>query len=330
MESVAQAIRRRDWFLRRRDLLALGYRDADIRAALARKEIFRVRHGWFSVPDAPAKAILAVRTGGRLTGFAALESYGLRVPIREVVDVVVKPTACRLRSPIDKRRRLKKGEGVRVHWNADEYYVSRWRVSLEDALLHILKTETREIAIACASAIMRYKRWSKRRMAAVFRRAFQRSKPWEDLVSDKDDSQGETETRLRYLDAGLEVVSQPSVEGAGRFDFRVGPNSYVEVDGAQHDPLWTGEGESSWDHDFTRVTVAAISGKRTLRFNYRMLNRHWDQCLAATLRMVDDDIELEERRKARPAVPRAAAAALVARRRRARASPRKRQPASRV
>jgi len=43
---MERIIRHRGWFLRRRDLLALGYTDAGLRAALGVRRIFRVRQGW--------------------------------------------------------------------------------------------------------------------------------------------------------------------------------------------------------------------------------------------------------------------------------------------
>src|SRR5690606_10386658 len=114
--------------------------------------------------------------GGRVTGLAALESYGLRVPRRAVTDIAVPRNSCRLRRPDDRRERLYGAEGrhpqlslagsLRIHW-VDEHQVTpadgvdpfggtAWRVSPDDALLVILRTEPRHIAIACCSAVMRY------------------------------------------------------------------------------------------------------------------------------------------------------------------------------
>src|SRR5690554_2894244 len=116
MESVSRAIRRHGMFLRRRDLLGLGYLDRHIRYELGQRRIFRVRQGWYSVPDAPESAVLAVRVGGRLTGVSALETYGLRVPRRPQLHVAVPVGACRLRKPLDRYRRLTTRDPVRVHW----------------------------------------------------------------------------------------------------------------------------------------------------------------------------------------------------------------------
>lgn len=285
----------------------MGYSDAQLRAALASQSIFRVRQGWYSVPDAPEAAIRAVRVGGRLTGIAALESYGLRVPRRELTDLAVPANACRLRDQRDRTRRLT-GDGVRIHWT--EHRGARrgsvWPFPLDDALLVVLCGESRDVAVACASAVMRYRGWSTERLERVFRRAHSAARSWLSLVSDQDDSHGETLVRLWYRDAGVWCESQPRIGNGRRLDFRVGPNTYVEVDGAQHDPSWTGEGGSSHHTDIVTDVYVASKGGRVLRFDYAMLYGAWEQCLAATRRAVADDIELEARRERDPVVPRRA------------------------
>ena len=306
MESVAQCIQRSGMFLRRRDLLARGYRDADIRRSLATRRIFRVRQGWYSVPSAPEPAIRAVRVGGRLTGVSALETYGLRVPLRDHVDVAVPENACRLRRPGQRREALRPSDGIRVHWSDSrrEQHASRWRVTLDDALLAVLVLESRDVAIACASAVMRYKRWSPARLRAVFARAPQRVHCWFALVSALDDSHGETFVRLRFRDAGIWFEQQPAVEGVGRLDFRVSPHVYIEVDGGQHDPSWSGEGGSTYEHDHDRDAELAARNGRSLRWTYRQLYSRWPQCVAALEAAVADDLELIARRMQHPAPPR--------------------------
>jgi hypothetical protein len=307
VDGVEQTIRALGMFARRRDLMQRGFGDSQIRAALSAHRIFRVRQGWFSVPDAPDNAVAAVRVGGKLTGVAALASYGLRVPRRESIDVVVPRGACRLRSPTDRTAPLATSERVRIHWT-DDPYVGRqdspWRVSLDDAILFLLKSESRDIAIACCSAVARYKRWRPRRVAAVFARAPHRAAGWLPLVCALDDSHGETFVRLWLTDAGIPWESQPRYPGVGRIDGRVSPNVYVEIDGAQHDPDWTGETPSTYGLDHDRDATVAIGGGTVLRYVYRQLYSDWARCLAAIGRARDDDLELIARREQRPAPPR--------------------------
>jgi very-short-patch-repair endonuclease len=306
MDPIERSIRRGGLFLRRRDLLAQGFTDRDIKAALGRHRIFRVRQGWYSVPDAPEPAIRAVRVGGRLTSISALESYGLRVPRQTRVHVAVKGTASRLRRPDDRRRRLDRHDEVRVHWiDRRDAGGNAWRVSLEDALLAVLVEESREIAVACCSAVMHHMKWSARRLGTVFSGAPEHVRCWRGLVSGLDESHGETFARLWLTDAGVRFEQQVVIENVGRLDFRVGPNSYVEIDGGQHDPEWTGDGKSTWDNDHDRDTTAAIGGGTVLRFNYRQLYRDWPRVLAAIERTVADDLALTVYRRRHPYRPRA-------------------------
>jgi hypothetical protein len=304
---IARVIRSRGGFQRRRDLRALGYTDAALRAALAAGTIFRVRHGWYAVPDAPEAAIRAVRVGGRLTGVAALETYGLRVPRRPRADLVVPRGAARLRSPENRRARLVAADGIRVHWVDGVRRgipTASWRVSVDDALLLVLQTEGRDVAVAVASAVARYKKWSANRMDAVFARAPARARAWRDLVGWTDDAHGETFVRLWLRTEGIPWESQPYVAGVGWLDGRVGPNCYVEVDGGQHDAGWTGPGESTFEKDHDRDTTMATLGKGVLRFTYRQLYADWPRCVAAINRMRLNDLELMARRRQRPVPPR--------------------------
>ncbi|MCU1586461.1 MAG: hypothetical protein JWM49_3017 [Microbacteriaceae bacterium] len=304
MQSIEQRILSSGLFLRRRDLLALGYTDAQIRISLAAHRIFRVRHGWYSVPGAPEAAVCAVRVGGRLTSVSALESYGLPVPRRPVLHIAVLATASRLRTTDDRRRRLDPDSGVRVHWvDLRGRGGSVWRVSIDDALLATLIEEPRDIAVACASAVMHHERWSPERMDAVFRRAPAEVRRWRGLVSALDESHGETFFRLWLLDAGMTFAQQVVIAGIGRFDFQVGPCTYVEVDGGQHDPNWIDPQSSSWEKDHDWDTSMAIIGNRVLRNTYRQLYRDFPRVLRAIRRAIEDDLAAGRWRAKHPNAP---------------------------
>lgn len=301
MGIVDAHVRQAGWFLRRRDLLARGFSDGSLRVALAAHQIFRVRQGWYSVPDAPDAAVRAVRVGGRLTSISALESYGIPVPRRPTVHIAVRPTASRLRRMDDRHRRLASQRGVRIHWiDHPDSGGSIWRVSIEDALLAALIEEPRDIAVACASAVAHREKWSARRMDAVFRRAPLQVREWRRLVSSLDESHGETFFRLWLLDEGMPLAQQVKITGIGRFDFQVGPHTFVEVDGGQHDPAWTNEESGSWEKDHDWDTSMGIIGNRVLRYTYRQLHRDFPRVLAAVRRAVADDATLTKWRERHP------------------------------
>lgn len=298
MLPVETAIRRRNFFLRRRDLLVLGYTDAQLRSALGRKRIFRVRHGWYSVPDAPEQGIRAVRVGGRLTALSALESYGLRVPRPPALQVAVPSTASRLRHPADRRVRLTRLAGVAVVWN-HRSSASPWRVSVADALVAVLASEGRDVATAACSAVLKAGALREWELDLVFERAPARVRPWRSLVSARDDSHGETFVRLWLGDAGIPCEQQVHVEGVGWLDFRLRPNLFVEVDGGQHgDP-------DQWETDHERDLAVAALGGRTIRVTYRQLLSAWPVVLEAIQRAIGDADALAVRRRGHPYRPRA-------------------------
>ncbi|MET4782143.1 DUF559 domain-containing protein [Glaciihabitans sp. UYNi722] len=301
MESIDSRLRRSGFFLRRRDLLAYGYSDSAICKSLAARRIFRVRQGWYSVPDAPESAVHAVRVGGRLTSLSALESYGLRVPRRPELHVAVVDTASRLRTPGDRSRRLGVIDPVRVHWiDRPARGGTSWRVSIDEALLAVLLEESREIAVACCGAALRHRQVSAARLDAVFDRAPVRVRPWRGLVSALDESHGESFVRLWFGDAGVSCVQQVYVPGVGRLDFRVSARVYVEIDGAQHDPGWTGESDSTYESDHDRDTTMGIDGDRVLRYTYRQIYGDWPRVLAAIRRAIADDVALAAYRRTHP------------------------------
>jgi very-short-patch-repair endonuclease len=303
--SIASTFQRRGPFLRRRDLLALGHRDHEIREALRSHAIFRVRHGWYATPSAQSDvAIRAIRVGGRLTGRSALESYGLRVPRPPRVQLAVPRNACRLRKPTDRGERLVENDGVDIEW-VDQARLTTdprvWRTSVDDALLSVLKADDRDIAVACCDLVMRYEKWSWARLDAVFARAPQRVQGWRALVVDNSDAHGETFVRLWCADVGIRFVPQPRVAGVGRLDGRIAAHVYIEIDGAQHAEDWEDEEvQSSFEPDHDRDTAMTIRGDTVLRFTYRQILGDWSTCLAAMERAIDDDVALTRYRARHP------------------------------
>ena len=304
VQPIERVIRSRGGFLRRRDLLALGFTDGHLRYALRRRRIFRVRQGWYSVPGFDDRAVRAVRVGGRLTSLSALESYGIRVPQGRPLHVAVPPNANRLRTPTDRRKRIGPRDAA-VHWIDDRRGRSSWRVPLGEALLAVLIGESRDVAVACCSAALQLGLISGESLDRVFGTAPARVHRWRELVSDLDESHGETFFRVHYVESGRTCTQQIVIPGVGRFDFRVSDHTYVEIDGGQHDPDWTGEAGSSWEHDLDRDAAMAIRGDRVLHFGYRQLYTAWPTVLAAIDRAVADDEALAARRRRHPYRPRA-------------------------
>ena len=278
--------------MRRQDLLRAGHTDREIRWALAHGYIFRVRHGWYALPDLADVIVRAIRVGGRLTGLAALGTLGVFLPQPRVIDLAVPKNAAGLRRPADRRERLRSTDGVRLHW-IDSPRRSReawdWIVSEDDALLCVLLHEQRETAISCCDALLRYRGWSRDRLMAVFERAPQRVRSWLTMVDGRADAWGETVARVRLHDVGIRFIPQPRVPGVGRLDGQVSPRVYVEIDGQQHDAEWTGATPSSFANDRRRDLLLAATGARSIRISYPQLEGDWDLCLRAICGAMEAD-----------------------------------------
>lgn len=293
MRDLAGHLRRRGPFARRADLLRAGFTDADLRRALAAHRVFRVRHGWYALPGTPDAAVHAVRVGGRVTGVAALRSYGLFLPRPSTIDVVVPRNAARLRRPTDRRARLRAGDGVRIRWSdvpRGQRPSHDWRADPRDALAFVLRTGSRELAVAASDGVIRYLGWTLDEVAAVYRDAPARVRPWLELVDGRADAWGESWVRLRFRDAGIAFEPQAVVPGAGRLDGRIGPRTYVEVDGAQHEESWSSDDEDWYGRDRVRDAVVAALGGRVLRITYPMFAEHWPLFLEAARRSIAADV----------------------------------------
>lgn len=292
--DVVAYLRAHRGIARRRDLLAAGFGDGAIAAALATGRIFRVRHGWYAATGTSDVIVRVIRVGGRLTGLAALKMLGMYLPPAYVTDIAVPRNAAGLRDPANRRERLRASDGVRIHW-VDPFRGDRppaeWMTSEDDALLCVLRHETREVAVACCDALLRYRNWDRSRLARVFELAPKRTHPWLVLVDGRADAWGETVVRLRLRDAGIPFEPQASVLGVpGRFDGRVSAHVYVEVDGRQHDESWDGPTESSFERDHEKDIALAIERGRCIRITYRQLGQSWPDCLAAIRQAIADDL----------------------------------------
>jgi hypothetical protein len=275
--------------------LAAGFADRDIRRALAARLIFRVRHGWYARAGTAEAVARAVRVGGMVTGVEALRLRGLFLPRPARVDIAVPRNSSALRSPSRMRQRLSASDPVRVHWvtGARSTLRSRdWLADEDDALVLILHTAPRDLAVAACDGVIRYLGWDAARLDAAFRRAPRRVQAWRSLVDGRADSWGETAVRLQLMDAGIRFEPRAEVPGVGLFDGRVSEGVYIEVDGAQHDETWAGDEPSSFERDHLKDLGLAAIGARSIRITYQLFESRWAECVAAIRVAIECDRRL--------------------------------------
>jgi very-short-patch-repair endonuclease len=283
VEPIAQHMHRCGRVLRRRDLIGAGFTDHEIRSALRTRRIFRVRHGWFALPDTSDLIVQVIRVGGRLTGLAALRNLGLFLPAPKVMDIAVPRSAANLRQPNDRRARLRPSAGVRINWVDSprrERSSSNWLATADEALLVVLRRESREIAVACCDALLNSRTLTQKRLDTVFADAPARVHSWRRCVDGRAEAWGETAARLRLTDAGIPFEPQVTV-GGRRYDGRVSPGVFLEIDGMQHSEDWVGAVTSTFESDHDRDILTTIEGARTIRVTYRQLESWWEPCLEA-------------------------------------------------
>jgi len=283
-------------FAKRAWLRDRGWGDGVLRGAVLRGEIVRVRKGWYTVPWAPPSAVEAVRIGGRLTGLSALRSYGIWTPQTRKLHVAVPVAARGLRRPGDMRARLNLGDSnTRVTWT-EEPNPRRgpfvWRASLIDTLIHILCNHDRVTAIVCLDAALHSAQGHKigiteEDLDVIFARAPLRAQSWRAEADGRAEAGGETEFRLKCVNAGIPFVPQPVIAGVGRLDGQIGPSTFVEVDGEEwhNDP-------TSFEVDRERVLAVIARNGRTLRFSYKLMHHKWELCERAMRSSLLDDYQL--------------------------------------
>jgi hypothetical protein len=297
MQSILETFRGNGLFLRRRDLLALGHSDAQIRNARRGGVIMRARQGWYCPSNAPPDAIRAVRVGGRLTGLSALKSYGHWTPETEALHVTVPADARALRSMNDMRVRRKPSDNQNcvVSWTdraAERFDPCAWRVPVVDALVHVLRTAERVTAIVCLDAALHasdqgLEGITSGQLEEIFARAPQRVQSWRYDVDGRAGAGGETEFRLRCQAAGLPFLPQPFLPGVGHADGQIGPHTYVEIDGGSaHDNF------DAIETDRDRDAKSTVLGTRTLRIRYRMFRGKWHLCEAMLRQALAEDLAL--------------------------------------
>jgi hypothetical protein len=294
MRSMAVDIATGGLFVKRAQLLAMGYTRTAVQTELNAGRIIRVRKGWYTLPNAPVAAVQAWRIGGRLTGLSALRTYGIWIPTTRRLHVTVPIDARALRQPTDMRTRLAPHDGIRcrVTWTdraSDRRSPNVWRTSVVDSLVHIVNNHDRVTSIICLDAALHARRENGNGIAEsdldeIFARAPRRALSWRNEIDGRAEAGGETEFRLAARAAGIPFVPQAVIKGVGRYDGQIGPSTFVEIDGAD-----THNNAMAFEVDRERDVLVASMNGRALRFSYALYRKRWDVCERAMRNALDDD-----------------------------------------
>jgi len=119
MTMLQETIRSLGGVAARRELLASGHDDDEIRMAADYRSIERVRNGWYVLPGGAPHVLRAWRVGGRLACVSALNHWGYALPDNGNLHVCVAAHSVRLRHPEFKRVRLRDRDvsNLITHWD---------------------------------------------------------------------------------------------------------------------------------------------------------------------------------------------------------------------
>lgn len=265
--------------IRTRELHALGWSRAGISRLLARRQLFRVRSGWFVRPGTARAVIHAVRVGGQLTGAHALTAHGIWCLRHDRIQVRVPLNACQMRTATHSRKRLSQHPDTRiaVHWTGSRVPAVGPRpvvAPLLDALHDYAKVAPRDLLLASIGDAIHQFPADRDTLLSRFGIS-----EWEG-VDGVCESGTETLFFVRMLRMGLHPWRQVPYPGIGRVDFQFGSNLVVEVDGATfHNTA------DQFARDRAKDALLAQRGVRVLRFSHDQVVTEWSR-VAETMRAV--------------------------------------------
>lgn len=279
MVSVTESVRRRGGLAATFELYEDGHTRRGLAMAVNGGSIIRVRQGWFALTGIEPLLLEAARVGGRLTGLSALAVQGFWSYPTANLHVAVHPHDARLRTRLDRTRRLADAPypATCVHWR-EGATGSRLMPGPVECIADVLVCQEPFVVAAVADSVL-FKRpdllveWNHFvESAPACHRAFL------GFIDGICESGTESIFWFRIRPLGLDVARQARILGVGRVDFLIGSKLVVEIDGASYhtDP-------EAFERDRRRDAKLSALGYRVLRFSYRQVMYGWAEVEAALM-----------------------------------------------
>jgi very-short-patch-repair endonuclease len=266
--SIVRATRAAGGVTRTRDLALLGHSPYDIRAAVERGQLVRVRRGWVASPSADPLLVGAARAGVVLTCVTQARRLGLWVLAENSRPHVGAPSH---------------SGGVvagsaRVHWGSPP--VARVPGVLHDPIENVLwavsvcQPEHNALAIwesALNKGLVALESMRRFELPPAARRLCDVATPWsgsglESFVI----------PRLRWL--GLPIVPQVWIDGH-RVDFLIGDRIVLQIDGSTH------VGPQR-EEDIRHDAALMLLGYHVIRVGYWQVVERWHEVQDMIMRAV--------------------------------------------
>ncbi|MCR2808595.1 MULTISPECIES: DUF559 domain-containing protein [unclassified Microbacterium] len=256
-------------FHRRRDLVARGWTDRDLREAVAEGRVVRPRAGAYLAAGTAADLVDACALGGRLTCVSELLRHGVFVLDPSALHVHLH--AARSHAPMPTR-------SVRRHWGRLHRTPHPCSTSVElfDAVVSAVRCQPPRAALATLDSALHAGVVRLDDLDELFGALPRRHRVLRRLIDPRAESGPETLLRLILRSLGVRFEVQVSIAGVGRVDFVVAGWLIVECDSAQFHSSWADQRT-----DRRRDQAAAALGFATYRPIAEDIMWHADRVRAA-------------------------------------------------
>jgi very-short-patch-repair endonuclease len=270
-----------------RALRDAGFRDAEIRTAIRRGALIRVREGVVATPDCHPSVVEAALIGGRVAGASAARLLGLWAPPHRhpVVEVprgahVAATDATVIRGPAGPNR-FGMSTATEVVGQILRFEPPQFAIAVLDSMLRRSGMTRAEIEFAAAGLPRRLRR----RLALIDARA-----------------ESGTESIVRVLLALEGIVATPQVRvpfsDLERLDLVVGDRLVIECDSRAHHSTPT-----ELDRDNARDLMLTALGYHVIRIRYRAAVSDPESVVVAIRAVVDAGLHLDHTAPSRRATP---------------------------
>lgn len=264
--GIADVLLARGGIARARTLIGAGATRADLRRAVDRGSVLRLRDGVYALPMVDATTRLAALHGGEVACASALRRRG----------VWVLEDARAVHVWVGRRGRRFAHDGCGCVTHHDDGASAFGTVSIVQALVQIAGCLGDEAFFAAFESAWHLGLLSSRDRAEVRAGLRARQRWLVDIARPDAESGLESILRLRLVRLGIRLESQVWIDTVGRVDFLVDGILILESDGRE------GHAKEAERHkDLVRDARAAAAGYERLRFDYALIIHDWPTVEAA-------------------------------------------------
>jgi len=266
------------------ELYARRWTKYQLGAAVRDGTVIRVRQGWYASPTTSESLQQSARIGGHLTCTTAAAALGLWVRPLPGLHIAVSPNAARLRTRVDKNRRLSlhPDATITVHWTEQHDPATRYVAGVRQILRDMAWCQSPELVVGAVDSALRAGWLSPAQWREEVHLLPKRLRKLLLRVDARSESLLESIMRFRLSMLGLAARPQVRIAGAGRVDLMLGTRLVIELDGWEFH-----SSREQFEEDRRRDAKLAELGYRVLRFTYRQLTRGWARVKAAVLACIE-------------------------------------------